>query len=127
MRSIVAAVLAWTTVSCTNPFVNGRRDITLYVSEIVVPASAPATGTLTSTVTVQTGGCKQFERFRVTTTPAFVTIEARGTDAAPGNICTDDILLRKMSLDFSGPFSDPLTITAIEPDATVLVRTVRIQ
>jgi len=127
MRRVAAAALICSFAGCTNPIVNGRRDMTLYVSEIDVPASAPPTGTLMATVTVQTGGCKQFDRFEVTRTPSSATIEAKGTDAGANAICTADIRNEKKALDLSGPFSDPFTIRAIQPDATVLLRTVRIQ
>lgn len=127
MRFAAASILLGSAAACTNPFAGGRRDIELYVSEIVVPPSAPAAGPITATVTVQTGGCKQFERFKVTKTQTSATIQAQGSDAGPNAICTDDIRYEKKALDLSSPFADPFTITAIQPDASVLVRTVRIQ
>lgn len=127
MRRPAFVLLLCSSAACSNPFANDRRDIKLYVAAMVVPASAPAMGTLTVTVTVETGGCKRFERFRVTNTRTSATIEAQGSDAGPNAICTQEIGLEKKALDLSGPFSDPFTITAIQPDASVLVRTVRIQ
>ncbi|MEO7369054.1 MAG: hypothetical protein ABIZ36_13945 [Gemmatimonadaceae bacterium] len=127
MRRLASALLLCSYASCTNPLGNDRRDIKLHIAALVVPASAPAAGTFTATITVETGGCKRFERFSVTKTPTSAMIEAEGTDAGPDAICTQEIRLEQKTLDLSGPFSDPFTITAIQPDESVLTRTVRIR
>jgi hypothetical protein len=126
MRVLATAFLLFSASACTNPFAS-RRDITLYIADVVVPTTVSASGKFTATITYETGGCRQFERFDVTKRSTSATIRVRGTDAGGNTVCTTDIRYEKKTLDLNGPFSDPFTITAIQPDASSLVRTVRVQ
>ena len=101
----------------------------LRVYDINVPASASATSPLTVDVTVGVGGCTSFDRFNVARKPSSITLTAIGRDFVPptGGACTMELRLIHRTYVADPPFTDPLTVTAVQPGDTLLSKAVRIQ
>ena len=112
--------------ACFDPLDTGD-DVGLHVTEVQAPESAPASGPITVTLTVVTGGCVRFDRITASRTPSTLILSARGTDTGGPNIaCPADIRHEPHSYEAPGPFANPLTITVYRPTTDPLNRTVRI-
>lgn len=126
MRNLGAACLLILATACVNPFELGA-DVQLPISEIDVPASVPAGGRLTVTLTVVTGGCRDFDRFRSSRQANVLLIEAWGKDTGGSQACTDDIRFEQQDFSAEGPFSDPLVVSAVQPDGSSITKSVRVE
>ncbi|HEX6051289.1 MAG TPA: hypothetical protein VFZ21_18540, partial [Gemmatimonadaceae bacterium] len=79
-------------------------------------------------VTVQSGGCRRFERLIVTQTTESATFVARGHDGeGPGILCPGDIRYTEREVRLDPPFADPYTIVVKQPSGPPTTRTVRIR
>jgi hypothetical protein len=126
MRNLSAAFMLVFATACVNPFELGT-DVQLPISELDVPASVPAGGRLTVTLTVVTGGCRDFDRFRSSRQANVLLIEAWGTDTGGAQSCTADIKFEEHDFSADGPFSDPLVVSAVQPDGTSITKSVRVE
>lgn len=80
------------------------------------------------TFTVESGGCKRFERLETTKTGTVLTAVAHGTQSVGQNIvCPADIRYDSVVKDVNSPITDPFTIVARQPDGTETTVSVRIQ
>jgi len=103
------------------------RVVVLPITELVAPASVDPAGTLVGEVTVQSGGCRSFERLQTTRTSGRVTIRAIGRDASgPDVLCTGDIQYTVVEYRADGPFTDPFLVVGIQPDGEEMRRPVRV-
>lgn len=125
LRSIFVAGVLLVVTACENPFSPGDR-VTLWVEDIVSPASVSADAPFTVTLTVRTGGCLSFQGFQSERSVGRLELTAIGRDGGgPGRVCTDDIRFEQRTMQVVPPFGDGLTIAARQPDATEIVREIR--
>lgn len=125
-RSMIFGLLAFC-AACTNPF-SSARDVTLPITDFVVPESASPGAPFTVRLTVMSGGCRRFERLVATRRPGELSFEARGRDSSgPNGLCTDDIRKDPQTYEATPPFSNPFTVRAMQPDGSSVSRTVRVQ
>src|SRR5438046_2985480 len=68
-----------------------RNNVMLGVQDVVAPTELAPNAELVATITVVTGGCKKFDRFTTSRSGGRLTVEAHGSDAAPGQLCTADV------------------------------------
>ena len=111
--------------SCIDVF-DLQSEVQLPISELAVPESVSAQGPLSATLTVVTGGCREFDRIRSSRTGGVVILEAWGTDSG-GEACTDDIRYEPHQYSINGPFANPLVVSAVQPDGTSITKTVRVE
>ena len=110
---------------CIDVF-NLESEVQLPIAELVVPESVTAQGPLNVTLTVVTGGCREFDRIESRRTGGALIIEAWGTDSG-GEACTDDIRYEPHQHSINGPFSNPLIVSAVQPDGSSFTKTVRVE
>ncbi len=126
-RRSVALVILVFCAACTNPL-SSHRSVTLPITDLVVPESASASVPFTVRLTVVSGGCKRFERLVATRRPGELSLEARGRDSSgPNVLCTADIRKDPQTYEVTPPFSNPFTVSAVQPDGSSVTRTVRVQ
>lgn len=118
-----------TLIACgCRSLVGSDRDVTLPIIDLVVPESASANAPFTVTLTVVSGGCLRFDRLIATRAPGVVALQARGKDSSgPGIVCTADLRYDPQTYQVAPPFSNPFSVTTVQPDGTLTTRTVRIQ
>ena len=103
------------------------RAVLLQISEIDAPASITQGATLVVRLTVVFGGCRSFERLETTRAAARVTFKAHGRDSSgPRVSCTADVRTQVVESRIEPPLTDPVTLVALQPDASETTRTVRI-
>jgi hypothetical protein len=113
-------------IACEDPF-GTVRQIALPITAVEAPASVNVGDAPVVRVTVQSGGCKRFEKLNAVRTPERVTIAARGTDSSgprvscPGDIRSDVVEYRAQPL-----LVDPFTVVAKQPDGSETIRTIRV-
>jgi hypothetical protein len=114
-------------VSCDVSLGPGR-EITLPITNVEAPEEAVPGASFTVRVTVQSGGCRQFEQLVVTQTTERATFVARGHDTeGPGVLCPSDIRYTEREVRLDPPFTDPYEIVARQPSGPATTRTVRIR
>ncbi len=124
-RGFLVAACALTS-ACWDPF-GLAPDVKLPISELTVAETTSPQGPLSATVTVVTGGCREFDRITSTRKAAVVIVEAWGKDDSGKLACTDDIKYEPHQHSIAGPFTDPLIISAVQPDGTAITKTVKVQ
>ena len=122
---VVAAAFALTS-ACVDPF-GLSPDVKLPISELIVPGTTSPQGPLSVTVTVVTGGCREFERIVSKRKASVIIVEAWGTDGSRAAACPDDIKYEPQPYNIAGPFTDPLVISAVQPDGTAITKSVKVQ
>lgn len=111
-----------------NSIVGSDREVTLPITDLVVPESASAAAPFTVSLTVVSGGCVRFDRLIATRTPGAVFLQGRGVDRSGGNTaCTTDIRTDPQVYEVTPPFSNPFAVNAVQPGGELVTRTVRIQ
>lgn len=125
VRIVAATCLILLASGCINVF-DLESDVQLPIAELAVPESVSAQGPLNATLTVVTGGCRQFDRIVSSRTGGVVILEAWGTDSG-GEACTDDIRYEPHQYSINGPFANPLIVSAVQPDGTSFTKTVRVE
>lgn len=123
--SFVAGLVLLTGSGCINVF-DLESEVQLPIAELVVPESVTAQGPLNVSLTVVTGGCREFDRIESRRTGGAYILEAWGTDSG-GEACTDDIRYEPHQHSISGPFSNPLIVSAVQPDGSSFTETVRVE
>ena len=129
MRQIVVGGGAILLIAgCSSIFEPGERSILLPITQVVAPSTvAPGAG-FSVTFTVESGGCKSFDRLETTRSGAVLTAVAHGTQAVGKNIvCPTDIRYDSMVQEVVPPVSDPFSIVARQPDGTEATVQVRVQ
>lgn len=128
MRHAAAALLLLFAQGCNSPLEPPRREVRLRVAEISAPEVGSAEGELTITLTVETGGCTEFERIRATREGGTLTLEALGSEPTSTDLmCPGLLLSTPHSYVARGPFTNPLTINVLQPSGESTRRTVRIE
>ena len=103
------------------------RAVILPIVRLEVPPSVEPSGTLVAKVTVQSGGCRRFNRLVAARETGQLTIRALGLDSSgPNVLCPGDI--REDVVDFraEGPFTDPFVVIGTQPQGEDIRRTVRV-
>jgi hypothetical protein len=119
-------VLVGSVSGCSSVF-GSDKAVVLAVTEIEAPASIPAGTALSAIVTVESGGCRRFERLETNRTGSGATIVAWGRDAGGKNrACTTDIRYDHVPASFDPPFTSTFTLSANRAGTTPVVVTVRI-
>ena len=124
--SLVLALALIIGPGCWNPFAPDRERITLVVDEIDAPTEVGAAAPLSVTLTVVTGGCKQFDRIEANRSANRLTLTVHGWDR-PRAICTSDIRYESRPYEAMPPFTDPFTIAVRQPDGSELRHEVRVR
>ncbi|MGK2961866.1 MAG: hypothetical protein ACSLFK_06920 [Gemmatimonadaceae bacterium] len=125
LRSIVVTGLLLALTACRNPFSPGDR-VTLWVEDIVAPASVSPDAPFTVTLTVRTGGCLSFRGFEAERSAGRLELTALGRDGGgAGKMCTADIRYEQHNVQVMPPFDAQLTIAARQPDATEIAREIQ--
>ena len=114
------------TVACRDPGAP-RTNVALGVEQVVVPTELAPNAELVATITVITGGCKKFERFTTTRSEGQLTVEARGSDATPGRVCTRDLRFEPHEYRASLPAGNPVVLAVRRPNGPDLVRQIQIR
>jgi len=104
-----------------------RVNVVLGVEEVVAPTELAPNAELVATITVITGGCKRFEQFASTRSDGRLTVEARGSDATPGQTCTRDLRLEPHEYRASLPAGNPVVLAVRRPNGPDLVRQIQIR
>jgi hypothetical protein len=104
-------------------------EVKLPISDLVVPETVSPAGPATVTVTVVTGGCRVFDRIVANRTASVVILTAWGEDGSGRGqmACPTDIRFEPKQYSIPGPFTDPLVISAVQPDGTSITRSVKVQ
>jgi hypothetical protein len=124
--SLAIALLLLAT-ACRDPFGLGTT-VKLPIAELTVPATVSPQGPLNFSVSVVTGGCREFDRITTRRAASVLIVEAWGTDSSGGaRACTDDIRYEPHTSSANGPFTDPLVVGAIEPDGTSITKSVKVE
>jgi hypothetical protein len=119
-------VLVASVSGCSSIF-GSDKAVVLAVTEIEAPASIPAGTALSAIVTVESGGCRRFDRLETNRTASGATIVAWGRDASGKNVaCTSDIRYDHVPARFDPPFASTFTLSADRAGTTPVVVTVRI-
>jgi len=117
----VALVLA-----CSDPG-SPRRNNVLGVEDVVAPTELASNTELVATITVITGGCKKFDRFTTSRSEGRLTVEAWGTDAAAGQVCTRDLRFEPHEYRATLPAGNPVILAVRRPNGADLVRQIQIR
>jgi hypothetical protein len=127
LAAILAIGLTCALAACGDPL-GTSRDVILGISELEVPAEAPANTAVVVRATVVTGGCLTFTKLEATRITGRVTLVARGRDASGPNVaCPADIRYTVHEYRAEPPLSDPFTVVAKQPDGTETAKVVRIR
>ena len=104
-------------------------EVKLPISDLVVPETVSPAGPANVTVTVVTGGCRVFDRIVASRTASVVILTAWGEDGSGRGqmACPTDIRYEPKQYSIPGPFTDPLVISAAQPDGTSITRSVKVQ
>ncbi len=122
-----ASVILLFGTACINVF-DLVGDVKLPVAEIEVPATVSPRGRLTVRLTVVTGGCRDFNRIKSSRSGSVLILEAWGTDRSGNNdVCTADIQYETHEYSTTGPFTDPLVVSAVQPDGSSISKTIRVE
>ena len=125
-RTIAVLAVAVTLSGCDDSLAPSRVVI-LPITRLDAPASVDPAGTLVGQVTVESGGCRRFDRLQTTRASGRVTIRAIGRDASgPDVLCTGDIQYTVVEYRADGPFTDPFLVVGIQPDGEEMRRLVRV-
>ena len=124
-KSVLAGCVLLLGVGCINVF-DLESEVQLPIAELIVPESVTAQGPLNVSLTVVTGGCREFDRIESRRTGGAFILEAWGTDSG-GEACTDDIRYEPHQYSINGPFSNPLIVSAVQPDGSSFTKTVRVE
>jgi prophage tail gpP-like protein len=125
-RALAMLALGLALSGCEFPF-GPDRAVVLFISDLDAPASVDAGETIVVKVTVESGGCRRFDRLEATRVAGRVTFRAHGRDSSgPKVSCTADIRYNVVEYDARPPLTDPFVLVAFQPDKTELTRTVRV-
>lgn len=119
--TVAAMLVIAATQGCSSD--TAPNEVRLRSDSLAAPASIAPSAPITVTVRVQLGGCLSFKRFDVTRTSAVLALTPIGTDASANNAnvaCPANIAMVRESYTAQPPFSDPLTVSVLEPDGTKL-------
>jgi len=114
------------TLACSDPE-SPRRNIMLGVEDVVAPTELASNAELVATITVITGGCKRFDRFTTSRSEGRLTVEARGSDAALGQVCTRDLRFEPHEYRATLPAGNPVVLAVRRPNGADLVRQIQIR
>lgn len=123
---VLAVAVAFSGLGCSSIF-GSDKAVVLAVTEIEAPASIPAGTALSAIVTVESGGCRRFDRLATTRTAAGATFVAWGRDAGGKNVsCPADIRYDHVPARFDPPFASTFTLSADRAGTTPVIVTVQI-
>jgi hypothetical protein len=104
------------------------REVILVITNVEAPAEIAPGSVLTVRVTVESGGCRRFDRVVATQANDRVTIVAHGHDTSgPGVLCTGDIRHTERVVQLEPPFTDPFTVVARQPSGPPTTLVVRVR
>ena len=104
-----------------------RKHVMLGVQEVLAPTELALNVELVATITVITGGCKAFDRFVTSRSGNRLTVEARGFDAAGGQLCPDDIRYEPREYRSTVPPANPVVLAVRQPNGDEIVRQIHIR
>jgi len=116
-------------LACDNPF-DTDQSVRLGVTQLDAPNTISTGGSLTVTLTVQTGGCLSFDHFEVERGASSATVTVWGEDAAKGRTgvsCTADVRFEPHSYTFDPPFQSPFTVQVDRGSLSPLTAVVQVQ
>lgn len=126
LRAGLALVLALT-AGCESVFDPGKT-ITLPITALDAPGAVAAGEGVVVRVTVESGGCRTFQRLEAQRAPGRVTLTARGRDSSgPSVNCPADIRTDIRDYGIDPPLADPFTVAAHQPDGSEMTRVIRVQ
>jgi hypothetical protein len=125
-RVFTAALLVVLPACNWDPF-GLSPEVKLPISDLVAPETVSPAGPANVTVTVVTGGCRVFGRIKEKRTASVVILEAWGEDGSSGQSCTTDIVYEPKPYRITGPFTNPLVISAVQPDGTSITKSVKVE
>ena len=130
MRSFygaVGAVLLSSASGCDS-VVGSDRPVILPVSEVSAPASISVGAPLTLDLTVQSGGCLQFDRVETQRTSSTANVTAWGRDVGGRDIaCPAITRFDRVSVQFDPPFSSTFVIMVSQGAMPPTMVTVRVE
>ena len=131
MKTVLSVVLVSGLVAVTgcNIF-DPDQSVILSVPKIDAPATVSTGSSFTVTITVQTGGCKSFDRLEVEKSNTGVHVVPWGTDAAIGSkgiSCPQDIREEPHAIQIDPPFSGPYQVFVDQGRLAPVVATIQVQ
>ena len=127
MRRLATFVLPLLlSLGCNSPGAP-RRDVVLGVEDVATPTELASNAELVATITVITGGCKKFDRFTTARSDDRLTVEARGTDGVPGQVCTRDLRFEPHEYRASLPAGRPVVLAVRRPNGPDIVRQIQVR
>jgi|SRR5688572_29623760 len=126
LLGVAAFVLSLTASGCN--IVGFPSAVILPVTEVDAPEAISAGAPLSVSLTVQSGGCRRFDRVETDRTASGASITAWGRDGGGrNNVCTTDIRYDRVSVRFDPPFPSPFVITVGQGAMPATVVTVRVE
>ena len=122
------AELLLSAASC-NPF-EPDQTVVLAVSKIDAPSTVVAGTPFDVVLTVDTGGCRSFERMDVVRSQMGVSFTVWGKDGSKGRsdvTCPDNLILEPHTYQVKPPFSGPFNIYVNRGRLSPLTATVQVQ
>ena len=102
-------------------------QVVLQITALTAPATIAEGETLVAQITVQSGGCRRFDRIVSTRATGRVTFRALGLDSSrPDGVCTGDIRTDVVEWRTDGPFTDPFLLVGVQPSGEEMRRTVHV-
>jgi hypothetical protein len=127
LLGVVGAVLFSSATACHGIF-GSDNAVILPVPEVAAPASIPAGTPLSVELTVQSGGCLNFDRVEKKRSGSTATITAWGRDGAGRNVaCPDIIRYNRVTVQFDPPFSSTFVIMVSQGAMPATIVTVRVE
>lgn len=125
---VVGSVAVLLAAGCSSILEPGDRSILLPITKVEAPSTAAPGAGFSVAFTVQSGGCKRFERLVTTKTGTALTAIAQGTEAVGKNIvCTADMRHDTVVEAVTAPAAGSFSVVARQPDGTETRLTVQIQ
>jgi hypothetical protein len=126
LLGFVGAALVSSASGCASIF-GYDKAVVLAVTEIAAPASIPSGTRLSAVVTVESGGCREFDRLETKRNQSGATFVAWGRDRGGKNVsCPADVRYDRVPAHFDPPFGSTFTLAAGRDRLAPISVTVRI-
>lgn len=129
MKSALLGVAAFALASTTGCGLLGPdQSVVLGVAEIDAPVTIAPGASLSVVLTVETGGCRRFDRVETNRSESGANITVWGRDGAKGRddiMCPQDLRTERHSVRFDPPFAPVFTVSVNQgrmPPSTITVR-----